>query len=180
MRKIVTVSCLLSLLLLGTGLTWAQNQTPPTVEQLAVRGWTGIQTKLLAIAEDFPEDKFDYKPHPDSRSFIEEIWHVTSSAEAVAVQMSGEEPDFAKIFSNEGRPSDRAGLLAALEKASEDSAKAIEGKADSRMVGWIEHSGEQYGKLVTIYRINGLIPPTTKARLKRQEEAKKKKEMEGE
>ncbi len=181
MRKIVVAGCLFSLLLVGPGLVWAQNQqTPPTVEQLAVRGWTGVQKKLLAIAKDFPEDKFDYKPHPDARSFIEEIWHVTSSAEAVVIQWRGEQPDFSKIFSYDGRPRDRAGLVAALEKANQESAELLEKNFDPRIFGWIEHSGEHYGKLVTICRVNGLVPPATRAALKRREEARKKKEKEAE
>ena len=179
MRKMITACMLLSILVLGAAPAWAQNETP-TMDQALSKSWNGINNKLSDIVKDFPEDKFNSRPHADAYSFVELIWHCTSSAEAVAVQLSGEKPDFSKIFSNDGRPSDRAGLLTALEKASKDSAEAIEGKADARMVGWIEHSGEQYGKLVTIYRMNGLVPPTTKARLKRQEEAKKKKEMEGE
>ena len=181
MRKVAMAGLLLFLFVLGTIPAWAQDQqTPLTVEQLAMRGWTGVQKKLLDIAKDFPEDKFDYKPHPDARSFIEEIWHVTSSAEAVAIQQRGEQLDFNKIFSYDGRPRDRAGLVAALEKANQESAESLEKNFDPRIFGWIEHSGEHYGKLVTFYRVNGLVPPATRAALKRREEAKKKKAKEAE
>lgn len=32
--------------------------------------WNEIGRKLIAVAEDLPEDKYDYKPNPESRSFI--------------------------------------------------------------------------------------------------------------
>ena len=41
--------------------------------------WNDIGGKLIAIAEDLPEDKYDYKPNPDSRSFIGQLLHVSGS-----------------------------------------------------------------------------------------------------
>src|SRR5262245_66089411 len=41
--------------------------------------WNDIGGKLIAIAEDLPEDKYDYKPNPDSRSFIEQLMHTAGS-----------------------------------------------------------------------------------------------------
>ena len=85
----------------------------------------------------------------------------------MAVQFKGEQPDFQKIFSYDGRPKDRAGLVAALEKANREAGEALEAslaeKYNPGIMGWVEHSGEHYGKLVTIFRVNGEIPPVTKA-----------------
>ncbi|MGH7838996.1 MAG: hypothetical protein ACREQC_14385, partial [Candidatus Binataceae bacterium] len=38
--------------------------------QAVLESWNDIGRKLIAIAEDLPEDKYDYKPHPDSRTFV--------------------------------------------------------------------------------------------------------------
>jgi hypothetical protein len=37
--------------------------------------WNDIGRKLVAIAEDLPEDKYDYKPNPDSRTFVANLLH---------------------------------------------------------------------------------------------------------
>src|ERR1700683_188389 len=37
--------------------------------------WNDVGRKLIAMAEDFPEDKYDFKPNPVQRSFAEQILH---------------------------------------------------------------------------------------------------------
>ena len=37
--------------------------------------WNDIGRKLIAMAEDFPEDKYDFKPTPAVRSFAERLIH---------------------------------------------------------------------------------------------------------
>jgi hypothetical protein len=56
-------------------------------------------------------------------------------------------------------PKDRAGIAAALEKAKADYLAAWEKTKPFGIIGLAEHAGEHYGKLVTIYRVNGLVPP---------------------
>src|SRR5262245_65285408 len=41
--------------------------------------WNDIGRKLIAIAEDLPEDKYDYKPNPDSRTFVANLLHASGS-----------------------------------------------------------------------------------------------------
>src|ERR1700687_1571873 len=45
----------------------------PTVGFLEV--WNDVGGKLIAMAEDFPEDKFDYRPMAGTRTFREAILH---------------------------------------------------------------------------------------------------------
>ena len=163
MRKITVVALAGLLLLTGVFFLQAEDEKP-TYEGVLVKQWENIQGKLLAMAEDkqFPEDKFDFKPHPDSRSWIEEIWHVTSSADSVNVICRGEKPDFGALFNDEGRPRDRAGLVAALKKANKASAEALAKMPSPQIIGWVTHSGEHYGKLVGIYRDNGIVPPNSR------------------
>src|ERR1700677_2642422 len=37
--------------------------------------WNDVGRKLIAMAEDFPEDKYDFKPNPSQRSFAEQLLH---------------------------------------------------------------------------------------------------------
>src|SRR5580704_15164534 len=41
--------------------------------------WNDIGRKLIAMAEDFPEDKFEFKPKPEQRSFREALLHVADT-----------------------------------------------------------------------------------------------------
>ena len=41
--------------------------------------WNDIGRKIIAIAEDLPEDKYDYKPNPDSRTFVQQVLHASAS-----------------------------------------------------------------------------------------------------
>ncbi len=51
---------------------------PQSWDEAALRSFNNIHNKLIAMAKDpkFPADKENYKPHPESRSFNEELAHV--------------------------------------------------------------------------------------------------------
>ena len=51
----------------------------PSPSQAVLEQWNEIGRKLVAIAEDLPEDKYDYKPNPDSRTFRGVLLHVSAS-----------------------------------------------------------------------------------------------------
>lgn len=151
-------------LLLAAGVFAQGQQAPPTYEQAIVRQYSNVHKKMIDMAKDFPEDKFDSRPHKDARSFIEEIWHVTQTAEFAAAMFRGEQPDFRKYFDEKytGRPRGRAELVAQLEKAVNEGATLLQQKPTPRAIGMIEHAGEHYGKLATIYRLNNLVPPVSR------------------
>ena len=41
--------------------------------------WNDVGRKLIAMAEDFPEDKYDFKPVPAQRSFAEQLLHAAGA-----------------------------------------------------------------------------------------------------
>src|SRR5579863_6969430 len=41
--------------------------------------WNEVGRKLIAMAEDFPEDKYDFKPTPAQRSFAEQLLHASNA-----------------------------------------------------------------------------------------------------
>jgi len=51
----------------------------PSPSQAVLEQWNDIGRKLIIIAEDLPEDKYDYRPHPDSRTFRGVLLHVSAS-----------------------------------------------------------------------------------------------------
>jgi uncharacterized damage-inducible protein DinB len=167
MRRLVTFSVLLAVLALGAGLAQAQDQTPPTPQERLARSWNSVHKKLIDMAEDFPEDKYDYKAHPDVRSFGEELMHVATVCALIAERAQNPEVKFGDVAKNFQYTS-KADTVAKLKKSVEDVSAVVEGEDNLRLIFALEHAGEHYGKLVVYYRVNGLVPPATRAAQERR------------
>ena len=160
MRKPVSLLLALFLLTLVIPLV-AQQQPPPTPEERLRRSWNDVMKKLIEMAEDFPEDKYTFKPHADSRSFGEELMHVAAVNTRLARQAKGETVDNAALQKEFAYVS-KADTAAKLKKSVED-VKAVADAPDClRLIGALEHAGEEYGKLTVHYRVNDLVPPRSR------------------
>jgi len=140
-------------------------KTPPTYESVVQRSWKDVHDRILTMAKDtqFPDDKLSWRPHPDSRSVLEEFRHVTIGLEMTAAQARGEKFDFeAREKQDASKPKTRASMVAEMEAAIQASYPLVEQKPSPSLVGWLEHQGEHYGKLVTAYRANGIVPPVSR------------------
>ncbi|HUL16255.1 MAG TPA: DinB family protein [Terriglobales bacterium] len=150
----------------------------PSPSQEVLDQWNDIGRKLIAMAEDFPVDKYGYKPHPDSRTFLQMMLHVSGSMYYFTDTAQGKKARFGDEPSLEGR-STRPELVAFVKQCVKDGADLIKEKGDKGMAeevdaggqmmrlsdlayGLIEHSGEHYGALVVYYRINGMVPPESR------------------
>src|SRR5450755_3361690 len=51
----------------------------PAESQIVLAHWNEVGRKLIAMAEDFPEDKYDFKPTPAQRSFAEQLLHAAGA-----------------------------------------------------------------------------------------------------
>jgi uncharacterized damage-inducible protein DinB len=153
----------------------------PSPSQAVLEQWNDIGRKLIAIAEDLPEDKYDYKPNPDSRTFRAVLLHVSGAMYYFTDPALGQKPR----YPDDPKPEDlkinsRADLAAFVKKCVQDGSDAIKAKGDKGMnqavdaggprlsrlydlaYGLIEHSGEHYGNLVVYYRANGMVPPESR------------------
>jgi uncharacterized damage-inducible protein DinB len=140
--------------------------------------WNEIGRKLIAMAEDFPEDKYDFKPTPAQRSFAEQLLHMAGSNDFFTDVVNGKKPQ-----DDESREhfKTKSAVVAYVKKSFADGAVAIKEKGDKGMTemiveaeggrtipiqdlayGVIEHSGEHYGQLVVYYRVAGLVPPESR------------------
>jgi hypothetical protein len=171
MKRFSALTIAFAVLMLGTSTVWAQTTTPkppPTYEQVIVNQWKGMHNKILAIAKDtqFPDAKLGYKPHPDSRSVIDELRHVTIGLEMTTAMARGEKYDFtAKEKEIDAKPQTRAAVVAEMEAAIAASFAALDtpgNKPMPQLIGWIGHQGEHYGKMVNAYRVNGIVPPISR------------------
>lgn len=168
----------------GAGAIVAQEAEPapapaagPSQEVLGV--WNYVGGKLVTMAEDFPEDKYDYRPTPEVRTFAEMLLHIAGSSylfidTARGQKMGGEDLSREKYAT-------KAEVVAVLKKSVEEGAALIQQAGDegmaqplkfpfgNRMISqqgfWmaqVEHAGEHYGNLVVYYRLNGIVPPASR------------------
>ena len=142
-----------------------QAKPAPTYETALARSWENVHTRILTMAKEtvFPDDKLGWKPHPDARSVMEELRHVTIGLEMTTAEAKGEKFDFdAREKADAGKPKTRASVVAEMEAAIAASYPLVNSKARPQLLGWLEHQGEHYGKLVTAYRVNGVVPPVSR------------------
>jgi len=147
----------------------AQGQTPappPLTYEWVIRStWKNLHDKILVMAKDtvFPDDKLGWKPHPDSRSVLEEFRHVTFDLDFSSAQLRGEKFDWvAREKADAGKPKTRASMVSEMEAAIAISYPLVEKSPDPRLIGWIEDQAEHYGKLVSNYRSVGIVPPISR------------------
>jgi len=148
--------------------------------QAVLEQWNDIGRKLMAMAEDFPEDKYEFKPNPEQRSFREGLLHVADVNYFFTNPVRGEKPPAQEDWSKDKLKS-KADVAAYVKKSFADGAAAIKAKGDGGLnslvvdpyenqqvrvidfaYAFIEHSGEHYGQLVVYYRVNGMVPPESR------------------
>src|ERR1700692_4646331 len=90
MTKMIKTTILLLLVMGLCGWSTFAQQAPqktdaskamPSSSQIVLAQWNEIGRKLIAMAEDFPEDKYDFKPTPAMRSFAERLIHAAHANE---------------------------------------------------------------------------------------------------
>src|SRR5687767_13652892 len=144
----------------------AAPKPPPTYEQVIVNQWKSMHNKILAMAKDtqFPDDKLGWKPHLDSSSVLDELRHVTIALEMTTAAAKSAKIDLtARETMSASTPKTPASIVAEMEAAIAASYPIVEGgKPIPQLIGWIGHQGEHYGKLVTAYRVNGIVPPISR------------------
>lgn len=153
---------------------------PDSPSQAVLAAWNDIGRKLIAMAEDFPEDKYDFKPNPAERSFAEGLLHA-ANANYFFINPAMGKPMPAEEDPKRDQYKTKADVVAFVKKSFADGAAAIKAKGDKGMsdllvdpfanqqvrvldmaYGLIEHSGEHYGQLVVYYRVAGLVPPESR------------------
>lgn len=154
----------------------------PSAEVLAA--WNDIGRRLVDMAEDFPEDKYDFKTTPAQRSFAENLLHVASDYALEISAIKGSQvgpavqpehdltrkdyPTKASVVKLlKGLVADGAAVITdqgdlGLTKESKSPYENAMQHAGSAWAGTIEHAGEHYGQLVVYYRVSGMVPPESR------------------
>jgi uncharacterized damage-inducible protein DinB len=148
--------------------------------KVVLDSWNDVGRKLIAMAEDFPEDKYDFKPTPAQRSFAEQLLHMAGANYYFISPVMGQKPPAGEDPKRDQYKT-KADVVAFVKKSFADGAAAIQAKGDTGMselivepfshqyvrvgdlaYGFVEHCGEHYGQLVVYYRLAGLVPPESR------------------
>jgi uncharacterized damage-inducible protein DinB len=174
----------------GTLLTPAHTQEMPKKDaapkpalspsEAVLEQWNDIGRKLIAMAEDFPENKYDFKPTLAVRSFAERLIHAAHANQFFINALLGQKmPEMEDPKRDQFKS--KAEVVEFVKKSFSDGAGAIKTKGDKGLsdlvvdpfsnqqtpisdfaYGFVEHSGEIYGQLTVYYRVAGLVPPESR------------------
>jgi uncharacterized damage-inducible protein DinB len=187
MTKLLFPVIAVVLLAFPAGPTFAQqtatNSKPPApAEGLAeevLDAWNGIGDKLIEMAQDFPEEKYDFKPTPEVRTFAEVLLHLVGTS-YIFTDTAQSKPPRPHDLNRKDYPT-KASIVAALKVAYQEGTNVIKAKGEKGMsqtvyqdfgnqmahvydLGYSSamHASEHYGQLVVYFRLNGIVPPETR------------------
>lgn len=147
----------------------AQPKPPANSREMLLVHWNDISGKVVKLAEEFPEDKYDFKPVDGVRSFADQLRHVAFWNIYLARTARGEKVDTAPNEILKTEFATKSKIVEALKRSVEDAAAELKKQPDTPplkvadgFTAFIAHNGEHYGQLVVYYRLNGLVPPASR------------------
>jgi DinB family protein len=157
-------------MLVGSGIAQAQPPKPErTTRDVLLKQWSDIGEKVVQLAEQFPEDKYEFKPVAGVRSFGDQLRHVAFWNGFVAKNARGEKADGKLNELPKAEYPTKAKVVAALKSSLAEATALLKqgpetpsAKLTDLWVSFTEHSGEHYGQLVVYYRLNGIVPPASR------------------
>jgi uncharacterized damage-inducible protein DinB len=189
MQKCVSVLVVMGLVALLITFASAQEKKPveppkPAVSpsQELLSHWYYVFRKITTMAEDFPQDKYDFKAQKDERTFGQNLIHIAaaefnmmSAINGAPMWQFGNEDSLRKKFTTKEDivkfvwQAAKAGEQLIKEQGDAGLTKEYKYPWGNHMVHgsylWyemLEHTGEHYGQLVVYYRVNGMIPPESR------------------
>src|SRR6266850_4500667 len=162
---------------LACGAIEAQNNLTSTAIQ---RYFNGVRRNLEGAADAMPAEKYGFRLTEGQMTFAEWLNHSTERNYTDCATLKAEPvPDVGKgpiTFSL------KVPVTQALKDSLAYCAKALEGIDDQKVISTpqmsyaflhvIVHNNEIYGNLAGYLRANGIVPPSTAARMKQQNEKK--------
>lgn len=170
--KLVVIGTLcLSMASVAVGHSQAPAPKPdPVLRDVLLEQWTDIGQKVIKMAEEFPAEKYDFRPTPEVRTFADQMRHVAFWNGWVQKTARGEKADGKQNELPKAEYPTKAKIVEALKQSFADATaelKKAPATPSAKLAGlWVtftEHSGEHYGQLVVYYRLNGIVPPASRA-----------------
>jgi uncharacterized damage-inducible protein DinB len=169
----------------------AADTTAPSYDMKAqsLADLAAVQKKFVDLANALPADKLTWRPAADARSYAEVFLHVSAERYGILGLMGAETPAGVDRKALEKSTTDRAQIVAELNKSWEFAQKAINGMSNADFAKLLPKLGpqanagdvvyilvadahEHLGQAVAYARENGVVPPWT---IEAQKKAAEKK-----
>jgi uncharacterized damage-inducible protein DinB len=129
--------------------------------------WSEVNNKLVEMAENFPADRYHFRPNSKTPSFAEQMLHVASHNFSFANAIKGESKAI-ELTTKQYTTKDKIVeiLKQSVSETSVELAQLSQSDINQEQHLWsqsVSHSDELYGQTVIYYQLNGLVPPTDKA-----------------
>jgi uncharacterized damage-inducible protein DinB len=151
-----------------------------------------VRKNTIQIAEDIPENKYDFKASPESRSIAQTLVHIAMATTFPTALHGGKISDmnqfnfqelFAKIGGEEAKPRNKAAIVALLKAEGDKFGSLLEsfpepflaevlqmrpgGEPPSRtrfdmLLSAKEHEMHHRGQLMVLERMVGVVPHLTR------------------
>jgi uncharacterized damage-inducible protein DinB len=160
----------------------SEDKTAPSYDMKAQAALDldGVNKKVISLAQALPQDKYNWRPTPDSRSFAEVFLHVSGERYFILGLMGAAPPAGFDGKTYEKSTTDKAKIIDELNKSGEYTQKTIAGMANADYAKLLPKLGpqanegdviyilvadahEHLGQLVAYARVNGIVPPWTVA-----------------
>jgi hypothetical protein len=191
MSKVISTLVTIALAALIVSFTSAQEKKsvePPrpaaSPSQELLLAWNSVFGKVTTMAEDFPQDRYDFKAQKDARTFGQNLIHIAADG---LISMSAITGTPMRHLENEDslrkKYTTKEDIVKFLLQVAKSGQQLIKEQGDAGLnkeykypwgnamvhgsflwLGILEHTGEHYGQLVVYYRINGMIPPESRTK----------------
>jgi uncharacterized damage-inducible protein DinB len=143
--------------------------------------------KVISLVEVLPQDKFNWRPSPDARSFAEVFLHVSGERYSILALGGAKPPASFDAKTYEKSATDKTKILAELKASGDFTQATIGAMTNAEFARLLPELGpqanagdvvyilvadchEHIGQLVAYSRENGIVPPWTIAAKKAAEE----------
>jgi uncharacterized damage-inducible protein DinB len=152
----------------------AQN---PSIQAELLMDWSNMKTTMDKIANEMPEDKYDFKPTPAQQSFGERTVHVAQVNVGLMALLGGNVPK----PTIDAKATNKAAAIKAMDDSFDYGTALIKAQTDETMLQavasppkflgpssrarvvyfLIGHTQDIYGQMVVYLRLNGKVPPAS-------------------
>lgn len=178
MKRILTLTCVLAVSWAWTAAAQPAAAPPTPGKALAealARSAAGTFRNLVESAEKMPESDYGFQATKETRTFAAFVGHTINSAYNNCSRAKGEpnpnKEDFEKVR-------EKAKLVAAARAVQEYCNAVYNAQTDASLaelvpmgqqrvprgqflLGVVSHNMNEYGQMVILMRLKGLVPPTT-------------------
>jgi uncharacterized damage-inducible protein DinB len=139
------------------------------LELLLVERWQQIARKIADLANEIPDDRFNWRPVEAVRTCADVLRHVAFWNRYVAGTLRGQTVDDTANELSAAEYPTKAAVCEVLQLSAGEvvdalgAAPRVDASTATLVVPFIEHTCEHYGQLVTYARSIGIVPPVSRS-----------------